>query len=98
MSRLILTIDQTPCRASYGLLTQEAFRRDLAARQREVVRENIARYVARGDRMATMMPGNTIIDISAEAYLDEPPVEVAIVPVARPIIGVTRATAIDIVI
>jgi hypothetical protein len=52
MSRLILTIDQTPCRASYGLLTQEAFRRDLAARQREVVRENIARYVARGDRMA----------------------------------------------
>lgn len=98
MSRLLLTIDQTPCRASYGLLGQEAFRRDLAASQRGVVQENIARYVARGDRMATIMPGNSVVDIAAEAYLDEPAVEVTIASVERPIIGVTEATAIDIVI
>jgi hypothetical protein len=98
MSRLLVTIDQTPCRASYGLLGQEAFRRDLVARQRGVVEESIARYVGRGDRMATIMPGNGVADIAAEAYLDEPVVEVTITSVARPIIGVAEVTGIDIVI
>lgn len=98
MSRLLLTIDQTPCRASYGLLGQEAFRRDLAARQRSVVQEAIANYAERGDRLARIAAGNGIADLAAEVYLSEPAPEITIVPVERPVIGVTEATAIDIVI
>jgi hypothetical protein len=99
MSRLLLTIDQTPCRASYGLLGHEAFRIDLRDRQRQVVQDNIARVVARGDRLAQINPGDGIAVIAAEAYLsEEPAVDIALKFVERPVFSVIEARAIDIVI
>ncbi len=98
MSRLILTIDQTPCRASYGLLGPDALRRDLAATHRGVAREATDNYVARGNRLATIAAGNGIADLAAELYLSEPTPEVIVVPVERPVFGLTEATGIDVVI
>ncbi|MDT8903898.1 DUF6470 family protein [Anaeroselena agilis] len=98
MSRLLLTIDQTPCRASYGILGHEAFRRDLVAKQRGVVQEAIANYVSRGDRLSKAAPGNSIPDLAAELYLSKPVPQVALVPVERPVIGLAEVSVIDMVI
>jgi hypothetical protein len=99
MSRLIITIDQTPCRASYGLLGQQALRREIAATQRSVIRENIANIVDRGDRLAKIVgEENSIPFIAGEAYPSEPVPDVVLTPIARPIIGVREAGVLDIVI
>lgn len=91
--RTILAIDQTPSRASYGLLTQDAFRQELAAHQRQVVRENLDRTVAQGNRMAHIETGeNAIVEIAAEAYLSKTPPEVVLRTVARPSFHVAEVT------
>lgn len=92
MTRMILTIDQTPCRASYGLKTQQAFRRDTLAYQKQVVRENIDRFVAEGNRMAAIeTKENAIAEISADKNYSDAP-EVVLGWIERPSFEVKEAT------
>ena len=91
--RTILAIDQTPSRASYGLLTQDALRHKLVSEQKQAVREDIGRTVAEGNRMAHIETGeNAIVEIAAEAYLSEAPPEVVLQPVERPSFHVAEIT------
>lgn len=91
MNRLILTIDQTPCRASYGVLGQEALRRDVAASQRRTVQENINRVVDRGNRLADITR-ESIPDLAGAEYPSQAPPDVVLVAVARPDIRVSEVT------
>jgi hypothetical protein len=93
----VLQIDQTPCRASYGLYTPSEFLRQTTARQKQTVSGNIAEIVADGNRMRRFdKPGNSIPEMAAEAYLSEPQLEVALVFVDRPIISYTPAGGVDV--
>jgi hypothetical protein len=66
------------------LLTPSALLQDLTRRSKEVVTENIARFVAEGDRMARIEnKANTIPQIALDMYDDEP-LTVAVVPIDRP--------------
>lgn len=80
-----LKIDQTPCRASYGLYTPSEFLRQTTARQKQAVSENIADIVGDGNRMRRFdIKANSIPEMAFEAYFDYEPLEVALVSVARP--------------
>ncbi len=98
MKTLAITIDQTPCRASYGILGQQALRQENAAYQKSAVLEGIATYVNRGDRMAKIAgEENGIAAIMSEQYISEPVPDVVIVPVERPVISVREvANRLDI--
>lgn len=93
----VLLIDQTPCRASYGLYTPSEFLRQTTARQKDTVSENVAKIVADGDRMRRFdIKANSIPEIAADAYLDTAPMEVALVSVDRPLISYSPAGGVDI--
>lgn len=84
MVRGIVTIDQTPCRASYGLFSPSALLRDTTNRQKAAVMENIARFVSDGDRMAQIEnKRNTIPAIAADSNYSEPP-DVVLTSIDRP--------------
>ncbi|MBP2645902.1 MAG: hypothetical protein H6Q75_1342 [Firmicutes bacterium] len=86
MLSIRVTIDQTPCRASYGLLTPSARLDQDVADQKEAVRENIAAICARGDRLAKIWnKGNTVEELAAEAYAYQPK-EVQVKYIERPVI------------
>lgn len=85
MSRQILAIDQSPCRASYGVLNAGDFLSATVARQKQTVRENIDRIVADGNRLARDgARQDVVVAIAAERYLAQPPKEITIKPIARP--------------
>lgn len=93
----VLSIDQTPCRASYGLYTPSEFLRQTTAQQKQVVSENIAAIVADGNRMRRFdQPGNSIPQMAGEAYLSVPQKEVALVSIDRPAISYTPAGGVDV--
>jgi len=97
MARLIVAIDQSPCRASYGLLGQQDFLRATAARQKQAVQDNIARVAADGDRLARIASReNAVVAIAAELYLSEPKKEVALVAVERPAFHLVEVTGGEI--
>jgi len=86
MIRGVLTIDQTPCRASYGILTPTASRQETDAFQKMAVANNIGEVVANGDRLAKFWSkANSIEEISAEAYGYHPK-DVVLKSVERPVI------------
>lgn len=87
MASGMLSIDQTPCRASYGLLTTSALLQDTVSRQKTVVLENIARFVAEGDRMAHIenKKASSIPEMEADKVFTDPP-DIAVVYIDRPII------------
>ncbi len=91
MSRQIITIDQSPCRASYGLLRPQDFLSATVASQKQTVRDNIANIVAIGDRLGRYGPRqDVIVAISAEAYLAEPPKEIVLRQIDRPTLDVAE--------
>lgn len=93
MIRGILTIDQTPCRASYGLLTPSALLTDLVRRQRAAVMENIGNYAATGDRLARIEnPANRIESIAAER--NDEPLTVGLKNIDRPVIRFEQASGL----
>lgn len=98
MIRGVLKIDQTPCRASYGLYTLSEFLRRTTAQQKQTVSSNIATIAATGNRLRRFdRPGNSIPAIVAEAYLNEEQLNVGLVSVARPIISYTPvASQVDV--
>lgn len=92
----VLRIDQTPCRASYGLYTPAEFQRQTTARQKQTVSDNTAAIVATGNRLRRFdIAGNSIPEMAAEAYLNVQPLDVALVSVDRPTISYTPAGGVD---
>lgn len=81
-----LSIDATPSRASYGLLTPSALGEDIRDRAKAKVLDNIAEVAQNGDRMAMIYDRSTSIpELAAQQYGGDPP-DVVLVAVARPII------------
>ena len=69
-----LSIDQTPCRASYGMLNNEAFARDGAERGRSTAFETIGRLAEEGDRMMRIESHeNAIANMAADKNSPEAP-------------------------
>jgi hypothetical protein len=79
-----LEIDQSPCRASYGIKKLDQFTRDITAKSRRIVQEAIGKIAADGDRMARIESKENVIKaLALEAGRPEP-VEVVLQPVAPP--------------
>jgi hypothetical protein len=92
MIRSILTIDQTPCRASYGLLSQKDFLADTVSRQRANVLRNIGEIASHGERLLHMEnKANWIEEMAAER--DDTPLAVALVSIDRPVINYRQLTS-----
>ncbi|MBP2651815.1 MAG: hypothetical protein H6Q74_2640 [Firmicutes bacterium] len=82
-----LTIDQTPCRASYGILTPTARLWQTVAENQTEFLESLAETSENGDRLARIWnKANAIEEIAAEAYGYHPK-EVAVKCIERPIIN-----------
>lgn len=97
MIRGVLTIDQTPCRASYGLYTQAELLRRTTALQKQTVLDAIGKIAADGNRLRRFdIPGNSIPEMAAEAYSTAPPPDVVLVSIDRPIIRYTPAGGVDV--
>lgn len=63
-------IDQSPCRASYGLKSTSAWTLELSAAGRQQAMETIARIASQGDRLANIASGeNAIVNIAVENSL-----------------------------
>lgn len=87
-----LQIDQTPCRASYGLLTPSARLEDTANVRYQQFLADVGDIAAEGDRMARAYNrANSIPEIAAEKYISQQPPEVGLVYIARPIIDYVPA-------
>lgn len=84
--RGILEIDQSPCRASYGFKKLAQQIRDFAQAGKQAALEATAKYAADGDRMARIETGENVIAALAKESTVPKPLEVGIVPVARPYI------------
>lgn len=97
MASGVLTIDQSPSRASYGLFTPSAQLQDTTNRQRAVAMENIGRFVADGDRMAQIenKKASSIPEIMADKNFSDP-LEVGLVYIERPIIQYIPTTGNNI--
>lgn len=80
-------IDQTPCRASYGLKEQLVWMRELSQQARKAAMEGLGRVVSEGNRMVHIENNeNAIVAIATEKALQWDRVEVTWGDIARPII------------
>lgn len=80
-------IDQSPCRASYGMKSTFAWSLDLSAAGKRQALETIGRIASQGDRMANIASGeNAIINIAVENSMPKENGELVIVPIAPPVI------------
>jgi hypothetical protein len=87
MNGLTLRLDQTPCRASYGLLTNSARLEQTAGEQRQQLLSDVAEIAAEGDRMArAYTSANSIPEIASEKYSTGTPPDVFLKYIDRPII------------
>lgn len=83
-SRGQLSIDQSPCRASYGIKNWSEFSRDNAAAGKQAALEAVGRIAAEGDRLASIETGeNAVAAIARDRMAYDWP-EVVIAPIAPP--------------
>lgn len=81
-----MVIDQSPCRASYGLKTITQFTGDFAQKGMQAAFEAIGEIAEEGERLARIESGeNAIVAIAVENSTDEP-VEVVLKSIPRPYI------------
>ncbi|MDR3560119.1 MAG: DUF6470 family protein [Negativicutes bacterium] len=80
----MLLIDQTPCRASYGLKTQAQFLADTSDQGKQTVLDNISRIATDGDRLSQIQnSGNTFPEMAYEASFTPAP-DIYLAYIARP--------------
>jgi hypothetical protein len=80
-------IDQTPCRASYGLKEQLVMMRELSQQARKAAMEGLGRVVSEGNRMAHIENNeDAIVAIATEKSLKWDRAEVTWGDIAPPII------------
>lgn len=80
-------IDQTPCRASYGIKEQLVWMRELSQKARQAAMEGLGRVVAEGNRMAQIEnKEDAIVAIATEKALKWDRVEVSWGNIDSPII------------
>lgn len=85
----VLEIDQSPCRASYGIYEHPEFVRQMAELGRQTALETIGRIAQEGDRMAAIETGEPVFaNLAAEATIQEVP-DITIVPISKPDIRYT---------
>lgn len=95
MARMILAIDQQPSRSSYGLMTPLERRSYSTAEQKQAFIGNLATVVINGDRKAQIGNNeNAIVAIAAELYLSEPPKDVTLQYIDRPVMQTREVTGI----
>lgn len=83
-----LTIDQTPCRESYGVKNQGVFWREFTAQVRAEVIETIATISAEGTRMSRIETGEkALLALSAEYVARDESKDVTVKAVDRPIVN-----------
>jgi len=87
MNGLVVRIDQTPCRASYGLLTQSSLLAQQEYDRKSELLGSIGQVAADGDRLAkAYTPSNSMPEIASEKYDVGPPPDVVFKLIDRPII------------
>lgn len=80
----MVLIDQTPCRASYGLYTPDQFLENTTDDAKQAVLENIGQTAANGDRLTQIQnKTNPIPEMAYEASITSVP-DVVLQYVARP--------------
>lgn len=88
-----LTVDATPSRASYNLLTPLALMRDTARKIEAKVLEDIGTIAAEGTRMSRVEKGgDVLLSLSREALRRQEPVQMTWRYVDRPIINYKPAS------
>ena len=84
-----MEIDQSPCRASYGIKNHTEFMHDVAELGRQTALEAVGRIAQEGDRMAAIESHeDAIINIATESTYSEMP-SITWAPIANPIIRYT---------
>lgn len=85
----MLEIDQSPCRASYGIKSSADFSRDAAEEGKRVAMETVGRIAQEGDRMASVESHEDAIVAMATETNFPPPPEVILARVESPIVRYT---------